>query len=193
MACVVVSICLADPDVPGRITAEGIERLCGELGVDMYSDIVVLILSYHMGAKTMGEFTEAEWRTGMSAMGVDTIAGLKAKLPALRAELKSPAMFSAFYAWAYDFNCDEGQKSLSLETAIALFPMLVTKERWPLVDVFVEFLNRPGTKSVSKDTWVQLGQFMRDVDPKLTNFDEAAAWPVQVDDFVEFCRKNKRV
>ena len=130
----------------------------------------------------------------MRAMGLDSVAGLKAKLPALRAELKSKDVFASVWNWAYEFNCEEGQKSLKLETAIALVPMLMSRERWPLVDTWIEFLSRPGTRAVSKDSWKQLLDFVNTINPKLTNFDESSSsWPVCIDEFVEYCRSHKKV
>ena len=42
---------------------------------------------------------------------VDSLDGLRALLPALRQELKTPA-FSSIYNFAFDFNKNPGQKNL---------------------------------------------------------------------------------
>jgi len=65
------------------ILAEGVERLCADIDVEP-ADVVTLVLSYFMKAVNMGEFTKDEFVGGMRAMGCDTAAKLKDKLPELR-------------------------------------------------------------------------------------------------------------
>ena len=40
---------------------------------------------------------------------------------------------------------------------------------------------------------VLLLDFVETVDSKLQNYDENAAWPVLLDEFVDYCRKAKKV
>ena len=47
----------------------------------------------------------------MHYRSVDSLDGLRALLPALRQELKTPA-FSSIYNFAFDFNKNPGQKNL---------------------------------------------------------------------------------
>ena len=65
------------------ILAEGVERICADIGVEP-ADVVTLVVSYFMKAANMGEFTHDEFITGMRAMGCDTAAKLKDKIPQLR-------------------------------------------------------------------------------------------------------------
>ena len=61
------------------------------------SDIVMLVVSWHLGAATMCEYTKSEFMTGMQSLGCDSIEKLRRKLPALRAELQNDANFKV--AW----------------------------------------------------------------------------------------------
>lgn len=91
-----------DKEEPGRITADGIEAFCGELGVDMYSDPVVLVLCYEMGCKEAGVITKEEWVKGFSSAHATSVAQMKAALPSLRAKLDSqPFIKGGFWSWVY--------------------------------------------------------------------------------------------
>ena len=46
-------------------------------------------------------------------------------------------------------------------------------------------------RAVSKDTWNQLYDFSKSIKPDLSNFDETAAWPVMIDEFVEWKKAGR--
>ncbi|AQK56590.1 Defective in cullin neddylation protein [Zea mays] len=83
-----IMLCLdcSEPDAD-MIMVEGISQICNDLQVDP-QDIVMLVISWHMKASTMCEFTRQEFIGGLQSIGVDSIEKLQAKLPSLRAELK---------------------------------------------------------------------------------------------------------
>jgi len=56
-------------------------------------DIVMLVVAWHLQAAYMGEFTREEFVSGMSDLGVESIAALKEKLPTFREELKDDTKF----------------------------------------------------------------------------------------------------
>ncbi|KAE9444668.1 hypothetical protein C3L33_23435, partial [Rhododendron williamsianum] len=45
-------------------------------------------------------------------------------------------------------------------------------------------------KAISRDTWSQLLEFARMVDPTLSNYDAEGAWPYLIDEFVEYLNEN---
>ncbi|KAK7837482.1 disease resistance protein adr2 [Quercus suber] len=45
-------------------------------------------------------------------------------------------------------------------------------------------------KAISRDTWSQLLEFARTVDPALKNYDAEGAWPYLIDEFVEYLNEN---
>jgi len=52
--------------------ADGVIAFLGDLGVDP-SDAVTLVIACHMGAETVGEFTQEEFMRGMRSMGAGSV------------------------------------------------------------------------------------------------------------------------
>ncbi|KAG8072362.1 hypothetical protein GUJ93_ZPchr0006g44553 [Zizania palustris] len=127
-----------EPDAE-MIMVEGISQLCEDLQVDP-QDIVMLVISWHMKASTMCEFSHEEFIGGLQSIGVDSIEKLCEKLPALRAELKDDQKFREIYNFAFTWAKEKGQKSLSLETAIGMWQLLFAERHWPLIDYWCQFL-----------------------------------------------------
>lgn len=176
-----------DPAGPGKMNIEQLEKFFGALGIDVYSDVLVLIIAYHMGAKIMGCLTKDEFVKGFLELGVTDVASLKARLPAIRARLCDSEYFRKFWAWSYAFNCEEGQKTIKLDTALDVTKMLLREERWPLAPLWVEFLEKGG-KTPTRDAWCMVIEFMLSVKTDLSDYDASGAtsWPVMLDEFAEF-------
>lgn len=181
-----------DAETPGKINLPGLEKFFSDLGVDIYSDVLVLVIAFYMGAKVMGVLTKDEFVKGFIEMGVTELSALKARLPALRAQLRDAAFFKRFWAWAYTFNCEEGQKTIKRETAIDVSKMLLSADQWPLAPSWIAFLEGAGGgaggKPPSRDSWCMLLEFMQSVRPDLSDYDASGAtsWPVMLDEFAEF-------
>lgn len=89
--------------------------------------------------------------------------------------------------FAFDYNKPIEQRSLPIEVARQLFP-LILEGRFAHIDLWIEFLE--GRKhAISRDTYSLLLDFARNIDYDLKNFDEEnGAWPVLLDEFVDFAR-----
>ncbi|KAL6861755.1 hypothetical protein ACP4OV_017455 [Aristida adscensionis] len=181
-----------EPDAD-MIMVEGVSQLCIDLqvhiGVDP-QDIVMLVISWHMKAATMCEFTRQEFIGGLQSIGVDSIEKFRERLPSLRAELKDDNKFREIYNFAFTWAREKGQKSLSLETAIGMWQLLFAERHWPLLDYWCQFLQARHNKAISRDTWAQLLEFVKTIDPQLSNYDDEGAWPYLIDEFVEYLTEN---
>jgi DCN1-like protein 1/2 len=150
-----------DEDQVDLIAAEGTERLVTDLGLDP-SDIVTIVLSWHMKCPAMCEFTRDGFRKGCKALQVSTIAELKNQLPTMERELKTPETRKQIYQFTFQFARQEGQKSLPLDTAIAFWDLLITDFKH--MDLWKEFLLKKHGKGISKDTWNLFYDFIETFD-----------------------------
>ena len=88
--------------------------------------------------------------------------------------------------FAFDYNIPAGMKGLPVETARMLFP-LVLEGRFKHLDMWLEFLE-PRKNAISRDTYALLFDFVITIDERMANYDENGAWPVLLDEFVEYAR-----
>jgi DCN1-like protein 1/2 len=167
------------------ILAEGIFKLCEDLEVEP-EDVALLALSHRLGAAAMGVWTRAEFEGGLARLGVDSLEGLAAALPRLRAELDDPGTFRKVYRYAFGFACDPGQRLLPLDTAAALWALLLPDARWARTAAWCEFLRARGARPVARDLWNMLLDFIAGVDQAdFAGHDgEGGAWPYLIDEFV---------
>ncbi|KAL6542990.1 hypothetical protein OROHE_010510 [Orobanche hederae] len=171
------------------ILADGITLLCNDLQVDP-QDIVMLVVSWHMKAATMCEFTKQEFIGGLQSLGIDSREKFRERISFMRSELKDEHKFREIYNFAFGWAKEKGQKSLALDTAIGMWQLLFAEKLWPLVDHWCQFLQARHNKAISRDTWSQLLEFARTVDPALANYDPDGAWPYLIDEFVDYLVEN---
>lgn len=89
--------------------------------------------------------------------------------------------------YAFEYNKPPEQRSLPIETARQLFP-LILEGRFKHLDLWIEFL-QDRKLAISKDTYSLLLDFTMTIDDNMLNFDEEnGAWPVLLDEFVDFAK-----
>jgi DCN1-like protein 1/2 len=179
-----------EPDAPDEMGPDGIQKLCDELGVAP-EDPVLLVISKHMGAERMLVYTKEEFIRGMTDIRVDSVASLKARIGNLRNELASSASLRDVYAFTFKWACPPGQRSMPVDTAIALWQLLL-HGRFPLLKPWCEFIEHNRKHAISKDEWMLLLDFATaTAKDGIKGYDESAAWPVVIDTFVEYLTVNK--
>lgn len=81
---------------------------------------------------------------------------------------------------------------MDLETAKAMLALLLSKS-WPLYNEFAEFLQQPKSpRVINKDQWNNIYEFSRTINIDLSNYSIDGAWPVLLDDFVDFLKKKRQ-
>jgi len=170
------------------IGPEGIEKFCEDLQVEP-ENIVMLVLAWKMDAKRMGYFTLREWMKGMQELQCDSTSKVRNKLDYLRSLLNDQSNFKNIYRYAFDFAKDKDQRSCDIETAKAMLQLLLGKH-WPLFPSFYQFLDQSKYKVINKDQWCNVLEFSRSININLTNYDEDGAWPVLLDEFVDWYRRS---
>ncbi|KAK1269121.1 hypothetical protein QJS04_geneDACA013728 [Acorus gramineus] len=176
------------------IDPEGIETLCSDLKID-HTDVRMLMLAWTMRAKRQGYFTREEWQRGLQALHADTLGKLQKALSQLDKWVWNSNILENFHSYAFSFCLtEEGQRSLDIETICELLN-LVLGPRYPSqIDKLIEFLKiQHEYKGLSLDQWTGILRFCQEINfPGLDNYDESCAWPLILDNFVEWMKKTQK-
>ncbi|KAF9436731.1 hypothetical protein BGZ76_003131 [Entomortierella beljakovae] len=98
-------------DEPNQILIEGMEKFCEALDVDP-TDVVMLVMAWHLKAENMCEFSRAGFIEGWTSLGCDTLEKMKDSIETMRGELKNDDAFKDIYHFSFSFGLGENQKSL---------------------------------------------------------------------------------
>ncbi|KAL8153381.1 hypothetical protein V2J09_011141 [Rumex salicifolius] len=178
----------------GIIDPDGIEKLCSDLEVD-YTDVRVLMLAWKMQAEKQGYFTLEEWRRCLKPLHVDTIAKLKKALPELEYEVRRTSNFVNFYSYAFQYCLtEEKQKSIDIESVCQLLDIVLGSIFRAQVNYLIEFLKvQTDYKVINMDQWMGFYRFCNEISfPDLSNYNEDHAWPLVMDNFVEWMKEKKK-
>ncbi|GAA5902954.1 hypothetical protein JCM5296_004503 [Sporobolomyces johnsonii] len=177
-----------------EITMDGTMQYCEDLGINP-EEVVMLALAWFTKAPTMGKFGKKGWVEAWTSTRRDTLEAQRDYTATLRKELLKPDTFRQIYNYAFDYAKAEGQKSMQFEIAQELWNLLVPLDpasSFPSEHLtwWLDFLARKGGKAVSRDTWNLFLDFSRSIDPAFEQYDEEAAWPSVIDDFVNAARQQ---
>lgn len=172
-----------------KISIDGIEMLLSDLQLEADSNLV-LILAWKCQAETQCEFSRDEFFRGLKNLYADSIDKLKNNLIRTEQELRgNNNLFKDLYQFTFNYAKNSQQKSLDLELAIAYWNILL-RNRFKFLDLWVEFLTETHKRAITRDTWNLLLDFSLMIDDNMSNYDEEGAWPVLIDEFVEYARKK---
>lgn len=177
------------PEDPHQLGPESMERFCEDIGVDP-ENVAMLVLAYKMGARQMGYFTQDEWLKGMTELQCDNAAKMQARVNTLLECLNDYNSFKGVYRYAYDFARDKDQRSMDIETARIMLQLLLGN-LWPLHAEFARFLDQSKYKVINKDQWCNILEFSRTIAHDMSNYDIDGAWPVMLDEFVEWIQHSR--
>ncbi|XP_058067552.1 uncharacterized protein LOC131216934 [Magnolia sinica] len=178
----------------GMIDPEGIESLCADVEVD-HTDVRILMLAWKMKAEKQGYFTLEEWRRGLKALRADNISKIKKALPELEKEVRRPQNFSDFYSYAFQYCLtEEKQKSIDIESICVLLDLVLGSQYHPQVDSLIDYLKKQNDyKVINMDQWMGFFRFCNEIKfPSLDNYDPDHAWPLVLDNYVEWMREKQK-
>mmetsp|Transcript_2760 Transcript_2760/g.5249 ORF Transcript_2760/g.5249 Transcript_2760/m.5249 type:complete len:231 (+) Transcript_2760:96-788(+) len=185
---------LADEDDPTVAGMDGIVKLCEKLDLDPLEDIRVLVLLWKLGSKEKpAQISKEEFISGCYKLHVDSIDKFQALLPSLDTGFLDQLEFKDFYKFCFQFNRQGTHRTLDKEMVVALLKM-VLKGRIPLerLDSFCSFLETQESYTrITLDQWTSFLDFCYECED-LSKYDEStSAWPVLIDEYVEYMAKQQ--
>ncbi|KAH7816063.1 putative squamous cell carcinoma-related oncogene [Monocercomonoides exilis] len=177
--------------VANAIQEDGFVDFLTDIGVDPL-EIDSLIVSYKLGCKLLGQISHDDFVKGCQGVGVQDVASFKRELPRLRQSITDAEEFQKFYRYVFLLYLGEGtSKQLPCADCIDVWK-IVLKGKFALLDEWCEFLEKKKPNTISLDTWTLLLDFSKEVHPDLSNFEEESAWPVLIEDFVNWKKGGKK-
>ena len=174
----------------------GMVALLAAAGIPDSDEQSEQLFAWQCKAKEMGVLTREEFRRGMTALGLSSLEGMPAALVQVRQGLKDGPTFSAFYQFLYDYVKGPERRTLDVDEAVMLWRMWLLNgpdaaRPFRHLDHFIEWLEAESPDPITKDLWNQLLIFIHSVDPQLSAYDPNDAWPVRIDEFVEWLKKKR--
>mmetsp|Transcript_44828 Transcript_44828/g.136903 ORF Transcript_44828/g.136903 Transcript_44828/m.136903 type:complete len:193 (-) Transcript_44828:571-1149(-) len=188
---------ISDDDDPHVAGMEGISKFCEDLGIDPLEDIRILVLLWKMGANDKpAQINKLEWQQGCEKLQADSIEKFRKILPSLDTGFLDRTEFKDFFKFCFQFNRQGTHRTLDKDLIIALLQMVlkgrVADER---LNTFSDFLGQSKDETYSRitlDQWTSFLDFCYEVED-IADYDEAtSAWPVLIDEYVEYMEKLQR-
>jgi len=183
-------------DDESEIGPGGIERLCSAMDLDP-SEVQVLVLAWCLGANKMGYFSREQWTSGAPKLGAaGTAEALKERLGAVHnATLRDIEKLRDLHKFAHKFcRENERRKNIDLPSALAMLSLLLQPLYPEHVAEIAEYLNqhkRIEKAGLSMDEWTMMLQFFREIKPDCSNYQDDGAWPLMLDEYVEWQRAKR--
>lgn len=177
------------PPPPPPPPPSGVEALCADLGLDP-TDRRVLLLAWAARAARMGYFSRAELSRAGATLRAETLPALAAALAPLAAATDASAtQLAAFAAFAFQYCLTEpGQRVLPAADAAQLLALVLPAAN-PHKAPLLKFLAaQTEYRVVTADSWAGLTRFATRVDAGCDAYSEDDAWPVLVDNYVDWLR-----
>ena len=148
-------------------------------------------MAWKFEAAVQCEFSKNEFINGMTNLGCDGIQKLKEKLPSLEDEIQQGSQkFKEFYQFTFKYAKDPVKKGLDLELAIGYWN-IVLKGKFGHLETWTKFLSEQNQKRpIPKDVWNMVLDFALTINDDVSNYNEEEAWPVLIDEFVDYFRSQ---
>ncbi|KAI9476591.1 MAG: Cullin binding-domain-containing protein [Benjaminiella poitrasii] len=174
------------------ISIDGTMKLCEDLGIEP-TQLEFLLLSHQLGSERIGEFKRDGFVKGCFQLQADSIEKLADSLnTTLKEQFQTEEGFRKIYNYAFLLGRQTGQKSLSLEAAIELWRLLLSSHKFSLLEEWIRFLEEKHGKAISRDTWYLFLDFASQENLDIQNYDSEGAWPILIDEFVEYMQQQQQ-
>jgi len=184
----------------GSIGPEGVEKLCKNLEVDP-ADVLVLVLAWQLEASQMGYFSREEWMRGAERglSAATSMAELKGLLQTKNTAIRqggraADEQLRSLHAFTHKFCREERKKNIDVSAATTMLELVHGSTFPKHIPSLCEYLNQHkevGKRGVSADEWSMVLNFCNEIVPDCSNFQDDGAWPLLLDDYVEWYREKE--
>eukprot|EP01083_Nonionella_stella_P009945 28456_1 len=185
----------ADKEDPSIMSEHGMLQFFKDCGVNPESH-ETLAIAWHLQSSEMGLFQKEEFINGFSKSGCSDKKDIRKQIAQVCRSLSDSQQFKAFYKWVFHHvKEDDKKKTVPTELAIQLWQIVLQKHKnqMPLLRKWLEYASAvqdSEMKVISRDVWEQIYEFLKET-KSIKDFDEMSAWPVAIDEFVEYLNAQK--
>lgn len=176
-----------------KIGIDGTIQYIEDLGYDPENK-VTLALAEFLESPSMGVFNKNPFIIKWGSVQATTLTDMQKYVKDLETSLsKDTAYLKQVYRFTFTFLLEDGQKTLPLETAADYWRLLFSDNQYTdKVSRWIAYLEAEWKQPISKDVWNMFFVFLQEwiSDDNLDNYDENAAWPSLIDEFVENFRET---
>jgi len=185
----------ADKEDPSIMSENGMIQFFKDCGVNPESH-ETLAISWHLQSSEMGLIQKEEFVDGFSKSGCSDAKDIKKQIQQVCRSLSDQTQFKVFYKWVFHHvKEDDKKKTIPTPLAIQLWQIVLNKQKnsMKLLEdwlTFCEKVQDKDMKAVSRDVWEQVYDFLRETQ-SVDDYDDNGAWPVAIDEFVEYLQEKK--
>ncbi|KAG1455837.1 hypothetical protein G6F56_006972 [Rhizopus delemar] len=167
-----------------KIGPDGCQAFFSDIGAPLES------VAWKMKSSRMGYITREEWDRCMNDWNIDSESKLKTSLSKLQTTVESDdVMFKQFYLFTFAYAKSVDQKSMDIETSVALWQVLLSS--YPIVKSFIKFIEeKKPVKVINKDQWASMLDLCKFMPEDLSEYDNSSSWPVLFDEFAEWKKET---
>jgi len=182
----------ADKEDKDIMSEQGMINFFKDVGINPDSH-ETLAVAWLLSCTEMGLVNRKEFVDGFSSQGCNTITDAKGVVKDKISSLSNEVQFRNFYKWVFQHvKEDEKKKTIPVNLAAQLWKIVLgsKQKEMPLLEKWLLWCEQSEDfKVVNRDIWEQVYDFLKEV-KDLKSYDDANAWPVQVDEFIEWSKEH---
>ncbi|ODQ48351.1 hypothetical protein PICMEDRAFT_80861 [Pichia membranifaciens NRRL Y-2026] len=176
---------------PNQMDIDGTIAYFTDLGIDPEKDVEAIIAAYTLESPSTGVFTRDAFVKNWAKVNATNAEDMSRYLHQAKHNSKLMDLVNKF---AFKYALEEGKRKLAVEDAVALWRVIYNDDFAKIqepstMSIFInDFVasGKSGKESISMDEWNMSRLFFSIPLPELEHLSEDAAWPVLMDDFVDF-------
>jgi len=171
-----------------KISGENLARLCKDIKVT--NELMEFAVLWRFKAVVLGEISKKEFIDTLTRIGIDSISKLENDIKSLKTSIDgSESTYKELYNYTYDLGKMENQKNVSLDMAIELWNVVLSN-KFKDSEIWFNFLREKHNLAISRDCWTLFFDFVKIANDSIDKYDSDGAWPVLIDEFVEYYKEK---